>query len=149
MTAGMLTEMDRLLSLGTYIGGGTTARYERMSLGIVVSTLMLIIPLVFKYGAISVGIFWCYKSDFEAIGGFNEELLMTEDADFALRLKKWGKRNGKKFGTITKAHMITSCRKFDQAGDWMLAKRPRLILAYLKGTDPKYADEAYYENHER
>lgn len=107
MTAGMLTEMDRLLSLGTYIGGGTTARFERMSLGIVVSTLMLMIPLVFKYGAISVGIFWCYKSDFEAIGGFNEELLMTEDADFALRLKKWGKQNGKKFGTITKAHMIT------------------------------------------
>ncbi|MNI91437.1 hypothetical protein D3C73_1490960 [compost metagenome] len=66
-----------------------------------------------------------------------------------MRLKKWGKRNGKKFGTITKAHMITSCRKFDQAGDWVLVKRPMLLLAYLKGTDPKYADEAYYENHER
>lgn len=149
MTSNMLSEIEEHLARGTYIGGGVSARFERVSLGIIVSTLLLIIPMIFKYGAISVGIFWCYKREFDAIGGFNEKLLMSEDADFALRLKKWGKQNGKNFGTIRKAHMITSCRKFDQAGDWILVKRPQLILAYLRGTDHKHADEAYYENQVR
>ena len=146
MTEKMLLEMERHLETGSYIGGGVSARFERVSLGIIVSTILLIIPMLFKYGAISVGIFWCYKKDFDAIGGFNDQILMSEDADFALRLKKWGKQNGKKYGTIKKAQMITSCRKFDQGGDWILVRRPQLIMAYLKGTDRKYADEAYYED---
>lgn len=146
MTANMLTEIDQHLQSGVYIGGGVRAKFERVSLGIIASTMMLIIPMLFKYGAISVGIFWCYKKDFDAIGGFNENILMSEDADFAKRLKRWGIQNGKKLGTIKKAQMITSCRKFDQGGDWILVRRPQLILAYLKGIDRKHADEAYYED---
>lgn len=56
---------------------------------------------------------------------------MAEDADFAKRLKEWGKRNNKKFGTI-KNGMITSCRRFDTYGDWDLLKNPKVILAYIK-----------------
>ena len=83
-----------------------------------------------------------------AINGFNENMLMAEDADFAKRLKKWGKRNNKKFGTI-KNGMITSCRRFDKYGDWALLKNPKVILAYLRGNDKKYADKTYYDNQER
>ncbi len=83
-----------------------------------------------------------------AINGFNENMLMAEDADFAKRLKEWGKRNNKKFGTI-KNGMITSCRRFDTYGDWALLKNPKVILAYLKGNDQKYADKTYYDNQER
>lgn len=149
MTANMLSEIEWHLSTGKYIGGGTTGRFERMSFGIAVSALALLVPMAIKYGAISVGIFWCRKSDFDAIGGFNENMLMSEDADFARRLKTYGKRFGKKYGTLTKAYMITSCRKFDQAGDWFLVRHPKLILAYLKGTDHAHADQAYYENQGR
>lgn len=148
MNEHMLTKVVQNLSSGKYIGGGVTGKFERMSLGIFVSTMLLIGPLLFKYGAISVGIFWCYKEDFKSINGFNEAMLMAEDADFAKRLKVWGKKKGKKYGTIQNG-MITSSRKFDKHGDWVLLKRPKLILAYLKGTDKQYADEAYYENHDR
>lgn len=148
MNEHMLTRVVQNLSSGKYIGGGVTGKFERMSLGIFVSTMLLIGPLLFKYGAISVGIFWCYKEDFKSINGFNEAMLMAEDADFAKRLKVWGKKKGKKYGTIQNG-MITSSRKFDKHGDWVLLKRPKLILAYLKGTDKQYADEAYYENHDR
>ncbi|WP_339262907.1 glycosyltransferase [Lysinibacillus sp. FSL K6-3209] len=148
MNEHMLTKVVQNLSSGKYIGGGVTGKFERMSLGIFVSTMLLIGPLLIKYGAISVGIFWCYKEDFKSINGFNEELLMAEDADFAKRLKVWGKKKGQKYGTIQNG-MITSSRKFDKHGDWVLLKRPKLILAYLKGTDKHYADEAYYENHDR
>lgn len=148
MNEHMLAKVVQNLSSGKYIGGGVTGKFERMSLGIFVSTMLLIGPLLFKYGAISVGIFWCYKEDFKSINGFNEAMLMAEDADFAKRLKVWGKKKGKKYGTIQNG-MITSSRKFDKHGDWVLLKRPKLILAYLKGTDKQYADEAYYENHDR
>lgn len=148
MNEHVLSKAQENLISGKYIGGGVTGKFERMSLGIFVSTLLLIGPLLFKYGAISVGIFWCYKKDFQAINGFNENMLMAEDADFAKRLKEWGKKNGKKYGTIQNG-MLTSTRKFDKHGDWVLLKRPKMILAYLKGTDQKYADEAYYENQDR
>ncbi|MEJ3741411.1 glycosyltransferase [Bacillus tropicus] len=148
MTESMLSNVDKHLASGKYIGGGVTGKFERMSLGIFVSAMLLIIPLLFKYGAISVGIFWCYRKDFMAINGFNENMLMAEDADFAKRLKKWGKRNHKKFGTI-KNGMITSCRRFDTYGDWALLKNPKVILAYLRGNDKKYADKTYYDNQER
>ncbi|WP_203363751.1 glycosyltransferase [Bacillus sp. REN10] len=148
MNEHVLFKVEENLTTGKYIGGGVTGKFERMSLGIFVSTLLLIGPLLFKYGAISVGIFWCYKKDFKSIEGFNENMLMAEDADFAKRLKVWGKKKGKKYGTIQNG-MITSSRKFDKHGDWVLLKRPKMILAYLKGTDQKYADEAYYENQHR
>jgi len=148
MNEHVLSKAQENLISGKYIGGGVTGKFERMSLGIFVSTLLLIGPLLFKYGAISVGIFWCYKKDFQSINGFNENMLMAEDADFAKRLKVWGKKNGKKYGTIQNG-MLTSTRKFDKHGDWVLLKRPKMILAYLKGTDQKYADEAYYEKQDR
>ncbi|MFD3447193.1 glycosyltransferase [Microbacteriaceae bacterium 4G12] len=148
MTESMLSNVDKYLASGKYIGGGVTGKFERTSLGIVISTILLIIPLLFKYGAISVGIFWCYKKDFMAIKGFNENMLMAEDADFAKRLKEWGKKTDKKYGTIQNG-MITSCRKFDKYGDWAVLKNPKIVLAYLRGNDKKYADEVYYDNQER
>ncbi|MCW9133945.1 glycosyltransferase [Bacillus paramycoides] len=148
MTESMLFNVDKYLASGKYIGGGVTGKSERISLGIFVSAMLIIIPLLFKYGAISVGIFWCYRKDFMAISGFNENMLMAEDAEFAKRLKKWGKQNNKKFGTI-KNGMITSTRRFDKYGDWALLKNPKIILAYLKGNDRKQADKTYYDNQER
>lgn len=109
MNEHVLSKAQENLISGKYIGGGVTGKFERMSLGIFVSTLLLIGPLLFKYGAISVGIFWCYKKDFQSINGFNENMLMAEDADFAKRLKEWGKKNGKKYGTIH-AHFYQKVR---------------------------------------
>ncbi|MFJ9462048.1 glycosyltransferase [Viridibacillus arvi] len=148
MTEGLLSNVGNYLASGKYIGGGVNGQFERVSLGIIVSAMLLIVPLLFKYGLISVGIFWCYRKDFNAINGFNENMLMAEDADFAKRLKELGKKNNKKYGTI-KNGMITSCRRFDAYGDWGLLKNPRVILAYLNGTDQKYADKTYYEDQER
>ncbi|MFY4775057.1 glycosyltransferase [Metabacillus sp. RGM 3146] len=144
MSKHLLTSIDNYLSSGLYIGGGVTGSLERMSLGIMASVTALTIPLFLKYGLISVGILWCYRKDFEAINGFDEEILMAEDCDFAKRLSIWGLKNYKAFGTIPFS-MTTSTRKFDKHGDWLLIKRPELIWAYLKENDKKHADEIYYD----
>ena len=143
MSATMLAEIEKNLSTGKYIGGGVVIWPERMSVGIFVS-LLAILPAVLIY-RVSGGLFWCYREDFETLNGFNESLVSAEDVDFARRLKSYGKTKGKRFKTITKAHIVTSCRKFDEFGDWFLFKNPRLVWKIFKGKDQKAADFLYYD----
>lgn len=79
MTEHLLSEAEKHLASNQYIGGGVNGNFERISLGIIVSTFLLIVPLLFKYGLISVGIFWCYRKDFQAIKGFNEKMLILQN----------------------------------------------------------------------
>jgi glycosyltransferase involved in cell wall biosynthesis len=143
MTDNMLKEIDRLLRTGRFIGGGVTIRTERWSLGILVTVLLLAVLLLWR--RVSGGLFWCLRRDFEAIGGFNENLVSLEDLDFAQRLKVYGKSTGKRFKTIKKAHIITSCRKFDLFGDWYLLTSPRLVRRLLRGKSQEDADHFYYD----
>lgn len=144
MSSFMLAAAEKLLATGLFIGGGVTGKFDRMSIGITASVAALSVPIMLKYGLISIGIFWCRKADFDAIGGFNEGMLLAEDCDFARRLALYGLRNQKLFGTIPFA-MTTSSRKFDQYGDWLLIKRPEIIAAFLKENDQKLADQLYYD----
>jgi GT2 family glycosyltransferase len=148
MSNNMLTEIENHLKTGKYIGGGVSMRAERLSMGIIASTLTLFlvgIPIFMKHGFISIGLLWCLKEDFEAINGFDEQLLMAEDVDFAIRLKERGKKSGKGYATITKAHITTSSRKFDVFGDWVFIKKPQILFAYLNGKNRKRSDEFYYD----
>lgn len=143
MTPNMFEEIKKHLSTGRYIGGGVIIRPERISLGICMSMLLVISVILFH--RVSAGLFWCYRRDFEAIGGFNEKLVSGEDIDFAKRLKSYGKEEGKRFKTLTDAYIVTSCRKFDRFGDWYLFKHPRLVWTILKGNNQEAADGFYYE----
>ena len=143
MTDNMLVEIDRLLRTGRFIGGGVTIRPERWSLGILVTVLLLAVLLLRR--RVSGGLFWCLRKDFEAIGGFNENLVSLEDLDFAKRLKAYGKSKGRRFTTIKRAHIITSCRKFDTFGDWYLVKNPGLVKRIFSGRSQKDADDFYYD----
>jgi len=142
MTPNMLQEIDRRLAARDCIGGGVAILPERLSLGILISALLLV-----PYGIvhrISAGLFWCLRSDFRAIGGFNDSLITLEDVDFAKRLKAYGKRRGKRFRTILRAQIVTSCRKFDQFGDWYFIRNPRFVRSLING-NKKAADSYFYE----
>jgi len=94
---------------------------------------------------VSGGLFWCLREDFEALGGFNESWVSVEDLDFAKRLKAHGRRQGKRFKTITKEHIVTSCRKFDTFGDWYLIRHPGFVWRIFTGKSQKDADTFYYD----
>ena len=143
MSPNMLIEINRLLNSGEYIGGGVLMYPERLSLGIFF-TIVLILPVLIRHG-VSGGLFWSFRSDFEAIHGFDESLVSAEDIDFARRLKLYGKIRRKRFKTITKAHIITSCRKFDIFGDWYFVRNPHLAWKILQGKDAKAANSFFYD----
>ncbi len=142
------TEIRTLLESGRYIGGGAVPTFDRASLGIAVSTfyvLLQMLPEIIRCrGMLSGAVFWCRKSDFDAVGGFDPSLVSLEDLDFAKRLKQYGKERGKKYGTL-KSKIYTSARKFDQFGDWYLIKNRELTKRIFTGKDREAADQYYYD----
>ena len=96
MTKYSLREIKFLLDSGNYVGGGTNPKFDRMSVGIAFSSAyvaMNLIPIMMKNGGyLSGAMFWLYKRDFDAIGGFDETLVSLEDMDSIIR-------QGKELGT--------------------------------------------------
>lgn len=138
-----LKSVLQLLDGKYWIGGGAVILPERWSIGILASALA-VFPYLAASG-VSFGLFWFRKVDFEAIGGFDENLVTVEDLDFARRLKKHGKISGRKWGTLIASPVVTSCRKFDQFGDWYFFLNPGFVRRAFKGTDRKVADSFWYE----
>ena len=68
-----------------------------------------------------------------------------EDVDFVRRLKKLGRARGLRFGTLWRAPITTSCRKFDQFGDWFLVRNPRFLRRVFTGKDRQAADSFWYD----
>lgn len=136
-------EILRRLEAGNCVGGGAMVLPERWSAGIVASGLAILPYLAFS--GVSFGLFWFYKADFEEIGGFDERFVSVEDVDFAQRLKAHGRRTGRRWGTLMRAPLVTSCRKFDQFGDWYLLLNPSLVRRVFRGNDRKAADHFWYD----
>lgn len=138
-----LVEILRRLESGRCVGGGAVVLPERWSLGILASGLAISPYLAFT--GVSFGIFWCYKRDFEEIGGFDERFVSVEDIDFAQRLKAHGRKTRRSWGTLVRAALVTSCRKFDQFGDWYLFRNPAFVRRVFRGDDRKAADHFWYD----
>ncbi len=137
------SEILRLLGAGKNGGGGALVLPERWSVGIIASGIAILPYLAFS--GVSFGLFWCWKKDFDAIGGFDERYVSVEDIDFAQRLKKHNSLSGRSWGTLFRAPLITSCRKFDQFGDWYLFKNPSFVRRVFRGDDQKAADHFWYD----
>ena len=149
MTKYSLAETREKLASGQYIGGGTNPKFDRMSLGIACSAMYValnLLPVMIRNGGyLSGAMFWCYKRDFEEIGGFDETLVSLEDMDFAKRLKRLGDSRKQKYGTLKRSYVLTSSRKFDQFGDWYLIRNRKLTRRIFTGKDREAADHFYYD----
>lgn len=147
MAPNLLTEIDSALLTGKYIGGGVNMKPDRISIGLIASTIALFftLGLVMLYHRISGGSFWCYRQDFEAIHGFDESYFSSEDLDFAKRLKAYGKTQHKKFKTLWKTYIIASSRKGEVFGDWYLLKHPGMVFKLLNGKNQDAANTFYYD----
>jgi glycosyltransferase involved in cell wall biosynthesis len=141
-----LGEIQRLLSTGGYVGGGTKVRPERSSIGI--RATLAVVDAISLVARVSGAMFWCRRADFEAVGGFDERLLLAEDIDFARRLRAHGRRTGRRFTTLRTAPVIVSTRKFDRFGDWhmfAMALQLRAIRSALKGADTSWVDNYFFD----
>jgi glycosyltransferase involved in cell wall biosynthesis len=143
MSPTTLTAIDRAVASKGTVGGGTAIRPDRYSPGIL-TTLVLLRAALWMFG-LSGGLFWCRVEDFDAVGGFNENLVSGEDVDFARRLKAYGRIVRRPFSTLCGAYIVTSCRKFDRYGDWCVLRHPLLFWRLFRGTSRPAADAFYYD----
>ena len=146
MSPAALGEIGRLLRSRGCVGGGTKVLPERSSAGI--RATYVAVDLLTCVTGLSGGMFWCRRSDFEAIGGFDEGLLLGEDLDFARRLRAHGRRSGRRLTMLRTAPVEASTRKFDRFGDWhmfAMAGQLRGIRAALRGTDTSWVDRYFFD----
>jgi glycosyltransferase involved in cell wall biosynthesis len=114
--------IDRELATGRFIGGATGIRVERWSAGIAV-TVGVILPLLWMFG-MDGGVWFCRRDDFDAVGGYDESVPVSEDVRLLWALRRLGRRRrpkqrltrGRSTGPPAKA--LVSVRKFDKHGDW-------------------------------
>lgn len=108
--------IERTMARDDAVAGATSARFDRSSAGIWITTL--IGETLFFFANLDIGVVFCRRNDWKAVGGYNEELLCAEDVEFLVALKKLGKARGQKFIRAKGARATTSARKFDSRGDW-------------------------------
>ncbi|HIJ65434.1 MAG TPA: glycosyltransferase [Candidatus Hydrogenedentes bacterium] len=139
--------IDDALATGKYVGGATGVRLERMSLGLAAAYAMMI-PMVWVMG-MDTGVVFCRREDFDAIGGYDENLLCAEDVRFLLDLKRVGRSRRQKLARCTSAKAICSTRKFDEHGEWhyvkMLLTAPFYFVFSRKAFE-KFARRYWYDN---
>jgi glycosyltransferase involved in cell wall biosynthesis len=143
MSENFLATVVTTLKSGDSIGGGCLILPERWSLGILCTGI--VVGLLFVWHRISVGAFFCFRDDFEAIGGFDESLVSVEDIDFAQRLRRYGRSRNLRYNHLMRASITTSCRKFDVFGDWYFLCHPREVFALLKGRQQELANKVWYD----
>jgi glycosyltransferase involved in cell wall biosynthesis len=148
-------EIDDVLSNPGVIGGATGIRFERSSAGIKLTFAMLVVAGSLVRLAIGerpttnvdTGVTFCRRRDFEEIGGYSEERLFAEDAQFLIDLKRLGRRRHQRFAPGMKARAIFSTRKFDRYGDWhYFPLSLRMIASTLRrGGITDWARRYWYE----
>ena len=146
--------IEEAMDTGSFVGGATGARLERMSLGIGTSVIA-ILPLLWLTG-VDAGVWFCRRADFDAVGGYDESLPVSEDVRFLWALKRLGRTRRPRlklarlssWGSFRRTFRIglrdfpgrvdevgvravVSVRKFDQHGDWHFLRDMAVMLWWL------------------
>jgi len=133
------------------IGGGMALVFDRRSTGIWFTERLLDVGTFIT--GLSCGAFWTRKEAFHSIGGFNEQLAMGEDVDFAQRLRQLGRQRGQRYERLRDTPLLTSARKFNHFGDWhyfgKVLREPLRIARSIRGTDTEFVDEYFYNFNDR
>jgi hypothetical protein len=128
------------------VAGATGATMERWSLGIAVCYAMML-PVVWATG-MDIGVVFCRRADFDAVGGYDETLKFAEDVKFLVALRRAGRPGGRALVRATAAKVIASTRKFDQFGDWhflaMVLGAPWYLVNRRAGD--AFADRYWYRS---
>ena len=137
--------IDLVMKTGKYVWGVTGATMERMSFPLFI-TYWTFLPMVLLTG-LDIGLSFCRREDFEAVGGYDESRLYAEDVKFPWALKRLGRARGQRTVRLPQVKALGCTRKFDQFGDWhyfwMLGHIFKSLLTW-NWHDEKLADRYWY-----
>ncbi len=108
--------VDECMRTGRYIWGVTGARWERKSIPLLITHYMFR-PMTWITG-MDIGLSFCRREDFEAVGGYDEDRLYSEDVLFPMALRRVGRTRGQRLTRVSQVKALACTRKFDQFGEW-------------------------------
>ena len=120
MTPEILQTSLQMLDSGKYCGGGCLVKMENNSAPLFTGFWCILS----RFSNLAAGAYiFCLNEAFKGSGGFNEEIYAAEDVLFSSKLKKWGRKNGRrKFKIITHSKIITSDRKMNWYSNFEVLK---------------------------
>ena len=123
--------IDKAMHDDRFVAGATGVYLERYSIGLLVTYLMMM-PMMLVTG-MDTGVVFCRREDFDAVGGYNEDLFFAEDVAFLQALKNLGAAKGQRLIRLSGVKALGCTRKFDENGDWhyfpMLLKSLALLIS--------------------
>lgn len=141
-----LNVIERTMASGRVVIGATGFRYDRMSFSM---WIQFIPGLLFLYlSRLDSGVVFCRRSDWQAVGGFEEDRLVAEDIQFQAAMKRLGRGRGQKFARVRGARALSSARKFDSYGDWHYVTNGFQALRWLvtgRGSFAKFIQRYWYD----
>lgn len=106
----LFDDVAKLIESEKVIAGGVTVRLENVPFtATLVNQLWNLISLTMTWMAGSF--IFCRIDAFKSVGGFNEELYVSEEIDFSKRIKKFAKSSNMKVVILKNHPLITSGRK--------------------------------------
>ena len=139
-------EIERVMETRRYVWGVTGAVPERKSFALLVTHYMFM-PMVWLTG-LDIGLSFCQREDWVAVGGYDETRLYAEDVLFPWAMRQLGRPRGQRFVRIPQVKTLFSTRKFDQFGDWhyfwMLAHAFKSLVT-RNWNDEKLAERYWYK----
>lgn len=108
----LMIDVLELIRAGKHIGCGSTIQVEG---GTLFNKLRMerLNPISRLLNLCGGAFILCEREAFESIHGFSTNLFAYEEVDFIIRLKRYGRRDGKKFCVLQRNPVITSGRKGD------------------------------------
>lgn len=138
--------IDDAMQTGKVSIGATGVVPDRTSVGI--RATIVIFEAIGRLTGMDTGVVFCRREDFAAVGGYDETRLAAEDIDLLVRLKAYGRKQGRRFVRLPAVRAVTSARKFDTHGDWhaiRICLRVTWQMLFDKKNFERYAKSYWYD----
>lgn len=128
MSSGLLVDVLGLIEGDEHIGCGAVVEMSNVPRGWRASVKFWN-WLSRKLSWVAGSFLACRADAFAELGGFSEELFVSEEIEFSRRAKRYAKRHGKKFVVLADHPLVTSGRKAQLYTNWeVFAQTCRLML---------------------
>ena len=129
------------MASGIHVGGAMNLRVHANRWDARIA-IFLIQWFVVKIAGINGALFFFWKDDALAFGGFREDKLIAEDSAFALDLRRHGAKTNRTF-SLLKSVMVTTTDRKDTSIAMLLLLVPKLLRVFL-GASVKKSDLKYW-----
>ncbi|MEI7732342.1 MAG: glycosyltransferase [Verrucomicrobiota bacterium] len=108
----LFAEVAREIQQGRAVGGGAVVQMDGQVLPPIVRLANALWNGISRWKRYAAGSFiYCETAAFRELGGFSEDLYVTEEIEFSQRLKRLAKKRGKQVVILTRHPLLTSARK--------------------------------------